>query len=74
MAGTATADKRLNLDSSVVRGCSSIGIIWNKQLKATPIVGINSNRICAVTIGSTTCSILVVGVYLPTTVNTPLRI
>ena len=47
MTGSATADKRLNPDSDLVRGCGGIGIIWNKQLKAHPIAGIDSDRICA---------------------------
>ena len=57
MAGSAIADKRLNRDSSLVRGCGGIGIIWNKKLKAVPIAGIDSDRICAISIASTTCSI-----------------
>ena len=57
MAGSAIADKRLNPDSSLVRGCGGIGIIWNKKLKAVPIAGIDSDRICAISIASTTCSI-----------------
>ena len=49
MVGTATADQRLNPDSNLARGCGGIGIIWNKRLKATPVAGIESDRICAVT-------------------------
>ena len=66
MTGSATADKRLNPDSDLVRGCGGIGIIWNKQLKAHPIAGIDSDRICAITIESS-YSPLVIGAYLPTT-------
>ena len=67
MTGTTIADNRLNLDCNLTRGCGGIGIIWNEQLKAVPVVGINSDRICAVTIDSASTSFLVIGVYLPTT-------
>lgn len=66
MAGSAIADKRLNPDSNLVRGCGGIGILWNKQLNVLPVSEIDSDRICARTIESATCSILVIGVYLPT--------
>lgn len=61
MSGMATADKRLRLDSNLVRGCGGIEIIWDKQLKAIPVAGIDSDRICAITIDATICTILIVG-------------
>jgi hypothetical protein len=67
MTGLAIADKRLNPESNLVRGCGGIGILWNKHLDATPVSGIESDRICALNIKSTTCSTLIIGVYLPTT-------
>ena len=67
MTGTAIADSRLNPECSLTRGCGGVAIIWNEHLKATPVVGINLDRICAITIDCATTSILVIGVYLPTT-------
>ena len=67
MTGTATADNRLNPECSLTRGCGGVGIIWNERLKATPVVGINLDRICAITIDCATTSIPVISVYLPST-------
>lgn len=67
MTRLAIADKRLNPESNLVRGCGGIGILWNKHLNAMPVSGIVSDRICTLNIKSTTCSILIIGVYLPTT-------
>ena len=67
MTGTAIADNRLNPECSLTRGCGGVGITWNERLKATPVVGTNLDRICAITIDCATTSILVIGVYLLTT-------
>ena len=67
MLGAATANSRLTPECNLVRGCGGIGIIWNKSLNLSPIPGIDSDRILAVKVETTTHSILVIGVYLPTT-------
>ena len=67
MLGAATADSRLTPDCDLVKGCGGIGIIWNKSLNLSPSLGINSDRILAVKVETTTHPILVIGVYLPTT-------
>ena len=45
MTGLAIADKRLNPEGNLVRGCDGIGILWNKHLDAMPVSGIESDRI-----------------------------
>ena len=67
MEGHAVSDKRLTAECGLSKGCGGIGIIWKKHLHVAPILNVKSDRICAVTIGGCNASILVIGVYLPTT-------
>ena len=69
MSGHAIADRRLTPDCHLSKGCGGIGILWRKSLKVTPVSGVDSDRICAISIESTSSSILVIGVYLPTTTS-----
>ncbi len=48
--GYGVSDHRLNAESNLTRGCGGAGIIWNTSLKATPLSGIQSDRICAIRI------------------------
>ena len=72
MTGLAISDKRLTLECHLSNGCGGIGILWRKGLKVTPVSGVDSDRICAISIESTASLILVIGVYLPTT-NSPIE-
>ena len=61
-------DKRLNENSNLKRGCGGVGIMWRKSLDAVPITGIQSDRICGITVklSSTQSQYLtILGVYLP---------
>ena len=71
MLGLAITDKRLTPQCQLSKGCGGIGILWRKSLKVTPVSGVDSDRICAISIESTSSPILVIGVYLPTT-NSPI--
>ena len=66
MKGTAVADSRLSPDSELSRGCEGVGIAWKKHLQTSPVSGYPSDRICAITVESTTFPFFVIGVYLPT--------
>ena len=50
MTATASADKRLNPECNLTRGCGGIGIIWNSSLNTSSITGIDSDRIIAIKI------------------------
>ena len=67
MTGSGIADKRLNQDCNLHRGCGGVWILWDKRLNVSTITGIDSDRIYAITIETTYAPILVIGVYLPTT-------
>ena len=71
MMGLVTTDKRLTPESHLTYGCGGIGILWRKSLKVTPVSGVDSDRICAISIDTTSSPILVIGVYLPTS-NSPI--
>ena len=45
---TGKCDVRLTNESKSGRGCGGVGILWQKGLKATPIEGISSDRICGI--------------------------
>ena len=62
MKGTAGADSRLSPDSELSRGCGGIGIAWKKHLQASPVSGYPSDKICVITVESTTFPLLVIGV------------
>ena len=62
------ADKRLTENAECGRGCGGIGMLWRKDIGATAISGISSDRICGIrfTVDNTDGSVMsVVGVYLP---------
>ena len=62
------ADKRLTEVADGGRGCGGIGILWRKNIGATAISGISSDRICGIrfTIDDADGSVVsVIGVYLP---------
>ena len=66
--GVGVADRRLHENRDAGRGCGGVGVIWHKSLDATPISGIESNRICGIRIRESDGSdsfLMVIGVYLP---------
>ena len=44
------ADSRLSAERDGRRGCGGIGLLWHKSTAATPISGINLDRICGIRI------------------------
>ena len=61
-------DSRLHENSNLNHGCGGVGIMWRNTLDAVPISGINSDRICGITVklSSSSCTFLtILGVYLP---------
>ena len=49
-------------------GCGGIALLWHKNLGATPVYDISSDRICAVRFGDSTnhhSTVSIIGVYLP---------
>ena len=72
MTVLAIPDGRLTPECNLSKGCGGIGVLWRKQLKATPVSEVDSNRVCAISIKSTYTPIIIIGVYLPTT-NSPLK-
>ena len=72
MTVLAIPDGRLTPECNLSKGCAGIGVLWKKQLKATPVSEVDSNRVCAISIKSTYTRIIIIGVYLPTT-NLPLK-
>ena len=44
------ADSRLTAERDGGRGCGGVGLLWHKSIAATPISGINSDRICGIRI------------------------
>ena len=44
-----------------------MGIIWKKHIKASPVSGVDSDRVCAIIVESSLAPMLIIGVYLPTT-------
>ena len=61
-------DKRLTENSTLKRGCGGVGIVWKKNINATPIPSIISDRICGIHVKSPTSDtvdITVIAVYLP---------
>ena len=61
------ADVRLSEDSDGGRGFGGIGMLWHKSLRAAPLSGILSDRICGIrfNLGSEGEVMSVIGVYLP---------
>ena len=61
-------DERLTENSSQRKGCGGVGLIWKKEIDATPISSISSDRICGIRIKSSCPSvddITIIVVYLP---------
>ena len=61
-------DERLTENSSLRKGCGGVGLIWKKEIDATPISSISSDRICGIRIKSSCPSvddITIIAVYLP---------
>ena len=61
-------DERLTENSSLRKGCGGVGLIWKKEIDATPISLISSDRICGIRIKSPCPSaddITIIAVYLP---------
>ena len=63
---TFFADKRLNENSSLQRGCGGVGLIWRKSLPSTPISFV-SDRICGIQLDLNTHVLSILCVYLPST-------
>ena len=62
------SDSRLTEEKDGGRGCGGIGLLWHKNIAATPISGISSDWICGVrfTVDDGDNSLMsVIGVYLP---------
>ena len=62
------ADSRLTAERDGGRGCGEIGLLWHKSIAATPISGINSDRICGIRImmdDGDSSLLTVIEVYLP---------
>ena len=61
-------DNRLTDQSTLRKGCGGVGLIWKKEINATPIPSISSDRICGIRIKSSSSStddITIIAVYLP---------
>ena len=66
-SGFAVADNRLTPTSNLQGGCGGIGIAWRKCFKVSLVTGIDSDRVCAITVESSPAPTMIIGVYLPTT-------
>ena len=68
--GMGVADSRLTETSdNLQRGCGGVGMVWKKSLDVTPMMDIQSDRICGIRIKKSSENddtwISVIGVYLP---------
>ena len=73
MKGTAVADKRLTPECNLSRGCRGVGSyisLGKRHLIVAPVVGIKSDRVCAVIVETTSAPVMIIGVHLPTTDST----
>ena len=62
------SDKGLTESREGGRGCGGIGLLWHKSVAATPISGINSDRVCGIRCmmyDGENSLMSVIGVYLP---------
>ena len=62
------SDNRLSEEREEGRGCGGIGILWHQGIAATPISGINSDRVIGIrfSVDDGDGSVVsVIGVYLP---------
>ena len=62
------SDSRLTEEREGGRGCGGIGILWHQSIAATPISGINSDRMVGIrfSVDDGDGSVVsVIGVYLP---------
>lgn len=67
-AAETKTDARLDENSSLLRGCGGVGILWRKTLDATPISCISSDRISGIRLKLTSpepAELTILGVYLP---------
>ena len=66
MLGAVVCDSRLTSECNLSKGCGGVGIGWKKALQTCLVPGVQSDRICAITINLDRVTLLVIGVYLPT--------
>jgi hypothetical protein len=62
------SNERLTENSTLRRGCGGVGLMWRKEINATPISSISSDRICGLRVKSPhpgAADITIIGVYLP---------
>ena len=67
-AAETKTDARLDENSSLLRGCGGVGILWRKTLDATPISCISSDQISGICLKLTSpepAEFTILGVYLP---------
>ncbi len=67
-AAETKTDSRLDENSSLLRGCGGVGILWRNNLDATPISCISSDRICGIRVKlslAEPAELTILGVYLP---------
>ena len=68
--GYGVADRRLNENSDLNRGCGWVGIIWNKNIQVSPIMNLKSDRFCTVKVSlSNGSTMALISVYLPSTAS-----
>lgn len=61
----SVADKRLNVDSDLSRGCGGVTILSRKSLKPAVVDIGTSDCICAIRLQSSSRVVSIIGVYLP---------